>query len=127
MSKQYGLPICNVFHAGDGNLHPLILYDANQPGELERTEELGGKILELCISVGGTITGEHGVGLEKINQMCIQFNTAELQVFHAVKKAFDPEQLLNPGKAIPTLHRCAEFGALHVHDGKLPHPELERF
>ncbi len=127
LSKEYGLPICNVFHAGDGNLHPLILYDANQPGELERTEELGGKILELCISVGGTITGEHGVGLEKINQMCVQFNTAELQQFHAVKQAFDPEQLLNPGKAIPTLHRCAEFGALHVHDGKLPHPELERF
>ena len=127
LSKEYGLPICNVFHAGDGNLHPLILYDANQSGELERTEELGGKILELCISVGGTITGEHGVGLEKINQMCVQFNTAELQQFHAVKQAFDPEQLLNPGKAIPTLHRCAEFGALHVHDGKLPHPELERF
>jgi glycolate oxidase len=127
MSKEYGLPICNVFHAGDGNLHPLILYDANQAGELERTEELGGKILELCISVGGTITGEHGVGLEKINQMCVQFNAAELQQFHAVKQAFDPEQLLNPGKAIPTLHRCAEFGALHVHDGKLPHPELERF
>jgi glycolate oxidase len=127
LSKEYGLPICNVFHAGDGNLHPLILYDANQAGELERTEELGGKILELCISVGGTITGEHGVGLEKINQMCVQFNANELQVFHAVKQAFDPEQLLNPGKAIPTLHRCAEFGALHVHDGKLPHPELERF
>ncbi len=127
MSKQYGLPICNVFHAGDGNLHPLILYDANKPGELERTEELGGKILELCIAVGGTITGEHGVGLEKINQMCIQFNADELQVFHAVKQAIDPDQLLNPGKAIPTLHRCAEFGALHVHDGKLPHPELERF
>jgi len=127
MSNEYGLPICNVFHAGDGNLHPLILYDANKTGELERTEELGGKILELCISVGGTITGEHGVGMEKINQMCVQFNAEELQVFHAVKQAFDPEQLLNPGKAIPTLHRCAEFGALHVHDGKLPHPELERF
>ncbi len=127
MSQQYGLPICNVFHAGDGNLHPLILYDANKPGELERTEELGGKILELCIAVGGTITGEHGVGLEKINQMCVQFNSAELQQFHAVKQAFDPGELLNPGKAIPTLHRCAEFGAMHVHDGKLPHPELERF
>ena len=127
LSQQYGLPICNVFHAGDGNLHPLILYDANIPGELERTEELGGKILELCIAVGGTITGEHGVGMEKINQMCVQFNSAELQQFHAVKQAFDPEQLLNPGKAIPTLHRCAEFGALHVHDGKLPHPEIERF
>ncbi|MGB5443616.1 MAG: FAD-linked oxidase C-terminal domain-containing protein [Gammaproteobacteria bacterium] len=127
LSQQYALPICNVFHAGDGNLHPLILYDANKPGELERTEELGGKILELCIAVGGTITGEHGVGLEKINQMCVQFNSAELQQFHGVKQAFDPGQLLNPGKAIPSLHRCAEFGALHVHDGKLPHPELERF
>ena len=127
LSREYGLSICNVFHAGDGNLHPLILYDANQPGELERTEELGGKILELCVGVGGTITGEHGVGLEKINQMCVQFNTAELQQFHAVKTAFDPHGLLNPGKAIPTLHRCAEFGAMHVHHGQLPHPELERF
>ena len=127
LSGEYGLPICNVFHAGDGNLHPLILYDANKAGELERTEELGGKILELCVAVGGTITGEHGVGLEKINQMCVQFNSAELQQFHAVKAAFDPENLLNPGKAIPTLHRCAEFGAMHVHHGELPHPELERF
>jgi glycolate oxidase len=127
MSEAYGLPICNVFHAGDGNLHPLILYDANKAGELERTEELGGKILELCVEVGGTITGEHGVGLEKINQMCVQFNTAELQQFHAIKTAFDADNLLNPGKAIPTLHRCAEFGAMHVHHGELPHPELERF
>jgi len=127
MSEEYGLPICNVFHAGDGNLHPLILYDANKAGELERTEELGGKILELCVEVGGTITGEHGVGLEKINQMCVQFNAAELQQFHAIKSAFDAANLLNPGKAIPTLHRCAEFGAMHVHHGALPHPELERF
>jgi glycolate oxidase len=127
LSAEYDLPICNVFHAGDGNLHPLILYDANMAGELERTEELGGKILELCVAVGGTITGEHGVGLEKINQMCVQFNTAELQQFHAVKQAFDPQSLLNPGKAIPTLHRCSEFGAMHVHHGQLPHPELERF
>jgi glycolate oxidase len=127
LSKEYGLPICNVFHAGDGNLHPLILYDANQPGELERTEELGGRILELCVEVGGTITGEHGVGLEKINQMCVQFNSAELEQFHAIKHAFDPGELLNPGKAIPTLHRCAEFGAMHVHHGRLPHPELERY
>jgi glycolate oxidase len=127
LSEEYGLPICNVFHAGDGNLHPLILYDANTSGELERTEELGGKILELCVEVGGTITGEHGVGLEKINQMCVQFNAAELQQFHAIKSAFDTDNLLNPGKAIPTLHRCAEFGAMHVHHGKLPHPELERF
>jgi glycolate oxidase len=127
LSEAYGLPVCNVFHAGDGNLHPLILYDANLPGELERTEELGGKILELCVAVGGTITGEHGVGLEKINQMCVQFNADELTQFHAVKQAFDPHGLLNPGKAIPTLHRCAEFGAMHVHHGRLPHPELERF
>jgi len=127
LSQEYGLPVCNVFHAGDGNLHPLILYDANTPGELERTEELGGRILELCVAVGGTITGEHGVGMEKINQMCVQFNTQELQQFHAVKQAFDPGNLLNPGKAIPTLHRCAEFGAMHVHHGQLSHPELERF
>jgi glycolate oxidase len=127
LSEEYSLPVCNVFHAGDGNLHPLILYDANKTGELERTEELGGKILELCVAVGGTITGEHGVGLEKINQMCVQFNTAELQQFHAVKQSFDPDQLLNPGKAIPTLNRCAEWGAMHVHHGELPHPELERF
>ena len=110
-----------------GNLHPLILYDANKPGELEQAEELGGKILELCVAVGGTITGEHGVGLEKINQMCIQFPSPELETFHAVKAAFDPAGLLNPGKAIPTLARCAEFGAMHVHHGELPFPELERF
>ena len=127
LSDEYGLPICTVFHAGDGNLHPLILYDANQPGELERTEELGGLILETCVAVGGTITGEHGVGMEKINQMCVQFNTVELEQFHRVKAAFDPAGLLNPGKAIPTLHRCAEFGAMHVHKGQLAHPELERF
>jgi glycolate oxidase len=127
LSGEYGLRICNVFHAGDGNLHPLILYDANQPGELERTEELGGRILELCVAVGGTITGEHGVGMEKLDQMCVQFNPAELEQFHAVKRAFDPHQLLNPGKAVPTLQRCAELGAMHVHHGQLPHPELERF
>ncbi len=127
LSKEYGLPVANVFHAGDGNLHPLILYDANKPGELERTEEFGGKILELCVDVGGTITGEHGVGMEKINQMCVQFHSAELEQFHAIKHAFDEKELLNPGKAVPTLHRCAEFGAMHVHHGKLSHPELERF
>ncbi len=127
LSIEYNLAVANVFHAGDGNLHPLILYDANIPGELERTEEFGGKILELCVKVGGTITGEHGVGMEKINQMCVQFNTLELTQFHAIKAAFDPEGLLNPGKAVPTLHRCAEFGAMHVHKGKLPFPELERF
>jgi len=127
LSAEYELPVANVFHAGDGNLHPLILYDANIPGELERTEEFGGRILELCVEVGGTITGEHGVGMEKINQMCVQFNSLELQQFHAVKAAFDPQRLLNPGKAVPTLHRCAEFGAMHVHKGELPFPELERF
>ncbi|MBT7409616.1 MAG: FAD-binding protein [Methylococcales bacterium] len=127
LSKQYNLPVANVFHAGDGNLHPLILYNANQEGELERTEEMGGKILELCVEVGGTITGEHGVGMEKINQMCVQFNSLELQQFHAVKVAFDPQKLLNPGKAVPELHRCAEFGAMHVHRGKEKFPELERF
>ncbi len=127
LSREYGLAVANVFHAGDGNLHPLILYDANKPGELERTEEFGGRILELCVEVGGTITGEHGVGMEKINQMCVQFNPLELTQFHAVKAAFDPKGLLNPGKAVPTLHRCAEFGAMHVHHGELPFPELERF
>jgi glycolate oxidase len=127
LSDEYGLPIVNVFHAGDGNLHPLILYDANIEGELERTEELGGRILEICVEAGGTITGEHGVGMEKINQMCFQFNEQELLQFHAIKQAFDPDGLLNPGKGIPTLHRCAEFGAMHVHHGQLPHPELERF
>lgn len=127
LSRDYNLPVANVFHAGDGNLHPLILYDANKPGELEKTEEMGGKILELCVAVGGTITGEHGVGVEKINQMCVQFQSIELAQFHAIKQAFDQEGLLNPGKAVPTLHRCAEFGAMHVHKGKLPFPDIERF
>ncbi|MBC3421744.1 glycolate oxidase subunit GlcD [Pseudomonas wayambapalatensis] len=127
LSREYGLRVANVFHAGDGNMHPLILFDANQPGELERAEALGGKILELCVAVGGSITGEHGVGREKINQMCAQFNADELTLFHAVKHAFDPLGLLNPGKNIPTLQRCAEFGAMHVHHGQLPFPDLERF
>ena len=127
LSEEYGLRVANVFHAGDGNMHPLILFDANVPGELERAEAIGGKILELCVKVGGSITGEHGVGREKINQMCAQFNSDEITLFHAVKAAFDPAGLLNPGKNIPTLHRCAEFGAMHVHHGQLPFPELERF
>lgn len=127
LSEAHGLRVANVFHAGDGNMHPLILFDANLPGELERAEALGGKILELCVAVGGSITGEHGVGREKINQMCVQFNDDELTLFHAVKAAFDPNGLLNPGKNIPTLHRCAEFGAMHVHHGQLPFPDLERF
>ncbi|MEG5265874.1 glycolate oxidase subunit GlcD [Pseudomonas sp. JDS28PS106] len=127
LSEEYGLQVANVFHAGDGNMHPLILFDANDPGALERAETLGGRILELCVKVGGSITGEHGVGREKINQMCAQFNSDELQLFHAIKAAFDASGLLNPGKNIPTLHRCAEFGAMHVHAGQLPFPELERF
>lgn len=127
LSAEVGLAVANVFHAGDGNLHPLILYDANNPGELEKAEELGGAILELCVEMGGTVTGEHGVGVEKLNQMCVQFNRAELTQMHAVKAAFDPKGLLNPGKAVPTLHRCAEFGAMHVHHGALTFPELPRF
>ncbi|HQU16737.1 MAG: FAD-binding oxidoreductase [Chromatiales bacterium 21-64-14] len=127
LSEEYALPVANVFHAGDGNLHPLILYDANRPGELARAEAMGARILELCVAVGGTITGEHGVGVEKIDQMCVQFRAPELAQFHAVKHAFDPRGLLNPGKAVPTLSRCAEFGALHVHRGQLPFPDLERF
>ncbi|WP_028221107.1 glycolate oxidase subunit GlcD [Paraburkholderia oxyphila] len=127
LSKEYGLRVANVFHAGDGNMHPLILFDANTPGELDRAEGIGGKILELCVEVGGSITGEHGVGREKINQMCVQFSADEIVFFHAVKAAFDPYGLLNPGKNIPTLHRCAEFGSMHVHHGQVPFPDLERF
>jgi glycolate oxidase len=127
LEKKYGLRCANVFHAGDGNLHPLILYDANKPGELERTEAFGGEILEFSISVGGTITGEHGVGIEKVNHMCLQFRPAELEIFHGVKRAFDEHGLLNPGKAVPTLHRCAEFGRAHVHAGQQKFPDLPRF
>jgi glycolate oxidase len=127
LSREHGLAVANVFHAGDGNLHPLILYDAAAEGELARAEALGGAILELCVAVGGTITGEHGVGREKINQMCVQFTEAELETFAAVKAAFDPAGLLNPGKAVPTLARCAEFGAMHVHAGHLARPDLPRF
>lgn len=127
LSERYALRVANVFHAGDGNLHPLILYDANIPGELDKAEDLGGEILELCVQVGGTVTGEHGVGVEKLNQMCVQFNSDELNQMHAVKAAFDPHALLNPGKAVPTLHRCAEFGAMHVHHGELKFPEIPRF
>ncbi|MFA5081238.1 MAG: FAD-linked oxidase C-terminal domain-containing protein [Hydrogenophilaceae bacterium] len=127
LSEEYGLAVANVFHAGDGNLHPLILYDANQPGELERTEQFGARILQACVDAGGTITGEHGVGVEKIDAMCGQFAAPELAQFHAVKAAFDPDGLLNPGKAVPTLHRCAEFGAMHVHRGELKFPDLPRF
>ncbi len=127
LSAEYELPVANVFHAGDGNLHPLILYDANVPGALEKTEELGSKILQLCIRHGGTITGEHGVGVEKLGEMCVQFGDAERNLFHAVRECFDPLRIMNPGKAIPTLARCAEFNAMHVHGGQVPHPEIERF
>jgi glycolate oxidase len=127
MESRYGLRCTNVFHAGDGNLHPLILFDSNIPDEVARAEAFGGEILELCVREGGSITGEHGVGMEKINQMCVQFGSAELETFHAVKRAWDELGLLNPGKAVPTLHRCAEFGRLRVHGGKVPHPELPRF
>jgi glycolate oxidase len=127
LEKKYGLRCPNVFHAGDGNLHPLILFDANSADELQRTELFAAEVLEKCVEVGGTITGEHGVGVEKINQMCVQFRAAELELFHGVKRAFDPKGLLNPGKAVPTLARCAEYGRMRVHGGKLPHPELPRF
>jgi len=127
LEKKYGLRCQNVFHAGDGNLHPLILFDANNPDELDRTERFAAEVLEKCVAVGGTITGEHGVGVEKINQMCVQFRPDELELFHALKRAFDPAGLLNPGKAVPTLARCAEFGRMHVHGGKLPHADLPRF
>jgi len=127
MELKYGLGCMNVFHAGDGNLHPLILFDANAAGEWERADRFGADILELCVQLGGTITGEHGVGVEKLNSMCVQFSPAERAAFFAVKRAFDPPGLLNPGKAIPTLARCAEYGRLHVRHGQLPHPELPRF
>jgi glycolate oxidase len=126
-AQEFGLPCANVFHAGDGNLHPLILFDANKPGDKERTIAFGDRILELCIEVGGTITGEHGVGVEKIAGMCSQFAPAELERFLGLKRAFDAEGLLNPGKAVPTLARCAEFGRMHVHGGQLAHSELPRF
>jgi glycolate oxidase len=128
MEKKYGLRCPNVFHAGDGNLHPLILFDANDPEQLKRTEAFAAEVLEKCIEVGGTITGEHGVGVEKIDQMCVQFTPAELEAFRAVKRAFDPKELLNPGKAVPTLARCAEFGRRHVHVAdRLRHAGLPRF
>jgi glycolate oxidase len=127
METKFGLRCCNVFHAGDGNLHPLILFDANQPGELERAEAFGAEILELSVAMGGTISGEHGVGAEKLNSMCVQFSDAERAQMLALKAAFDPQGLLNPGKVIPTLHRCAEYGRMHVKRGALSVPELERF
>ena len=127
LSEQYGLAVANVFHAGDGNLHPLILYDANQPGQIERAEAFGADILRLCVRVGGVLTGEHGVGVEKRDLMGEMFDETDLAHQQRLKCAFDPDGLLNPGKVFPTLHRCAELGRLHVHRGQMPHPDLPRF
>ncbi len=127
LSEHYGLAVANVFHAGDGNLHPLILYDANKPGELARTEEFGADILRLCVEVGGVLTGEHGVGVEKRDLMPVMFSEADLNQQQRLKCAFDEGGLLNPGKVFPTLHRCAELGRLHVHAGRLPFPDIPRF
>ncbi|HYE52082.1 MAG TPA: FAD-linked oxidase C-terminal domain-containing protein [Azospirillaceae bacterium] len=127
MEKEFGLRVANVFHAGDGNLHPLILYDANNPGELERAEAFGAAILRLCVAVGGVLTGEHGVGVEKRDLMGEQFTKADLDQQQRLKCAFDPKGLLNPGKVFPVLHRCAELGRLHVHAGRLPFPDIPRF
>jgi glycolate oxidase len=127
MSEKYGLGVANVFHAGDGNLHPLILYDANKPGELQRAEDFGADILRLCVEVGGVLTGEHGVGIEKRDLMPEMFSEIDLNQQQRLKCAFDAQGLLNPGKVFPTLHRCAELGRVHVHGGKLAFPELPRF
>jgi glycolate oxidase len=127
MSAKYGLRVANVFHAGDGNLHPLILYDANVPGELERTEQFGAEILKLCVEVGGVLSGEHGIGVEKRDLMPAMFSELDLNQQQRVKCAFDAKGLLNPGKVFPQLHRCAELGRLHVHAGKVPFPDIPRF
>ena len=127
MEKKYQLRCVNVFHAGDGNLHPLILFDANDPDQLHRCELFGADILETSVVMGGTVTGEHGVGIEKLSSMCVQFSPAEREQMLAVKRAFDPAGLLNPGKVIPTLARCAEYGKMHVRKGLLPFAELPRF
>ncbi|MBY0233761.1 MAG: FAD-binding oxidoreductase, partial [Burkholderiaceae bacterium] len=127
MEKKYQLRCANVFHAGDGNLHPLILFDGSDPDQLRRCEEFGAEILETSVALGGTVTGEHGVGIEKLNSMCVQFSAAEREQMMAVKRAFDGAELLNPGKVIPTLHRCAEYGRMHVSRGLLAHPDLPRF
>jgi len=127
LSDQYGLAVANVFHAGDGNLHPLIMYDANNPGELEKTEEFGGEILKYCVEVGGVLTGEHGVGVEKRDLMGSMFTETDLNQQQRVKCAFDPSSLLNPGKVFPTLHRCAELGRVHVHRGEIRFPDIPRF
>jgi glycolate oxidase len=127
LSETYGLAVANVFHAGDGNLHPLILYDANKPGELERTEKFGADILKLCVEVGGVLTGEHGVGVEKRDLMPAMFSEADLNQQQRLKCAFDDKGLLNPGKVFPTLHRCAELGRMHVHAGRVAFPDIPRF
>ena len=127
LSEKFGLRVANVFYAGDGNLHPLILYDANNPGELERTEQFGAEILKLCVEVGGGLTGEHGVGVEKRDLMPAMFSEIDLDQQQRVKCAFDAKGLLNPGKVFPTLHRCAELGRMHVHAGKLAFPDIPRF
>ncbi|SNC64907.1 FAD-linked oxidase C-terminal domain-containing protein [Polynucleobacter victoriensis] len=127
MEKKYQLRCMNVFHAGDGNMHPLILFNGSDEDEWHRAEAFGSDILETCVELGGTITGEHGVGIEKINSMCVQFSESERELFWGVKAAFDPKKLLNPDKAIPTLNRCAEYGRMRITGGALPHPELERF
>ena len=127
LSQKYDLRVANVFHAGDGNLHPLILYDANKPGELERAEQFGADILLLCVEVGGVLTGEHGVGVEKRDLMPAMFNEADLNQQQRLKCAFDDKSLLNPGKVFPTLHRCAELGRMHVHAGRVAFPDLPRF
>ena len=127
MSQRYGLRVANVFHAGDGNLHPLILYDANEPGQLDKAEAFGFEILRLCVDVGGVLTGEHGVGLEKRDLMTYQFDDVDLGVQHRIKHAFDPQVRFNPGKVFPTLHRCAELGREHVHSGHERFPDLPRF
>lgn len=127
MEVKYNLRCCNVFHAGDGNLHPLVLFDANDPDELHRCELFGADILETSVAMGGTVSGEHGVGVEKLNSMCVQFTAAENEMMFGVKRAFDPEGMLNPGKVIPTLQRCAEYGKQVVRGGRLPHPDLPRF
>ena len=127
LSRRYGLGVVNVFHAGDGNLHPLILYDANKPGDLERVESFGADILKLCVAVGGVLTGDHGVGVEKRDLMGVMFSETDLRVQQRIKCAFDPESLLNPGKMFPELHRCAELGRMHVHAGRVPFPDIPRF
>jgi glycolate oxidase len=127
MAKHYGLGVANVFHAGDGNLHPLIMYDANEGDQLDRAERFGADILRLCVEVGGVLTGEHGVGVEKRDLMGTMFDEVDLNTQQRVKCAFDPDGLLNPGKMFPTLHRCAEMGKMHIHRGQMPFPELPRF